>query len=218
MARDEVEMYRVPVVHVSVYRAGSFCGTEVFSQSRILIGRHPGADINLVCETVSRMHAVISVRDDGMLVEDMGSRNGTLVNGQPVKRCYFGFLDSLQLGTFELRFRLMPYMQAQSTWRDGTTLVEIPDEEQTIEVTALPGLLSIRAGGRDNLSTTARNKTVAEGYDLSLSFQPDEEAVFPLADVLEPEDEHSLETTVVRGPNDDRKTCIGPPLREITAA
>jgi pSer/pThr/pTyr-binding forkhead associated (FHA) protein len=48
---------------------------------RILVGRSPSADLRLADPRVSRLHARIEMRDDGVYGEDLGSRNGTLVNG-----------------------------------------------------------------------------------------------------------------------------------------
>ena len=51
---------------------------------RILVGRAPSADLRLDDPRVSRLHARIEMRDDGVFVEDLGSRNGTQVDGETV--------------------------------------------------------------------------------------------------------------------------------------
>jgi pSer/pThr/pTyr-binding forkhead associated (FHA) protein len=51
---------------------------------RVLVGRAPSADLRLDDPQVSRLHARIEMRDDGVYVEDLGSRNGTCVNGANV--------------------------------------------------------------------------------------------------------------------------------------
>jgi predicted component of type VI protein secretion system len=198
MSTKSVEPYRVPLLHISIYRAGSFCGTEVFAQSRVFIGRRPEADINLVCETISRNHAVICIRHDGFVVEDLGSRNGTFVNGHRVRRSFFGFLDDVTVGSFRLKFRLVPYADTMVTWRESTTIVERPEFEDTVEVTAMPALLSIPEPDEPSTTLDPRADTILEDYDLSLSLVPDEDAIFPLADLLEPEDMSWKRTTEVR--------------------
>jgi len=50
----------------------------------IVIGRHPACEIRMSEETVSRRHARIVAADGGYVLEDLGSRNGTYVNGQRV--------------------------------------------------------------------------------------------------------------------------------------
>jgi len=51
---------------------------------RILAGRAASADLRVEDPRVSRLHARIELREDGVYVEDLGSRNGTAVNGIPV--------------------------------------------------------------------------------------------------------------------------------------
>ena len=50
----------------------------------IVIGRSPGADIVLGDDFVSGRHARVSPSGDGAVVEDLGSTNGTILNGQPL--------------------------------------------------------------------------------------------------------------------------------------
>jgi len=54
------------------------------SPSPLLIGRDPGNGLRLSHETVSRLHAELSMRDGRWLLRDLGSTNGTCVNGQRV--------------------------------------------------------------------------------------------------------------------------------------
>src|SRR5262249_23890473 len=50
-----------------------------------VIGRHPECDHRLACPFISRRHSAFSVRGGQVWVEDLGSRYGTHVNGQPVE-------------------------------------------------------------------------------------------------------------------------------------
>ncbi len=52
----------------------------------LLIGRSPSAAISLADQTVSRVHARIERRGVDAYVEDLGSRNGTLLNGTSLVR------------------------------------------------------------------------------------------------------------------------------------
>ena len=60
---------------------------------RILVGRAPSADMRLGDPRVSRLHARIEMREDGVYVEDLGSRNGTLLNGEFVQGSRFLRVD-----------------------------------------------------------------------------------------------------------------------------
>jgi len=73
---------------------------------RILVGRAPSADLRLDDPRVSRLHARIEMRDDGVFVEDLGSRNGTTVDGQPVDQArQLEVDDEVTVGSAALVFR-----------------------------------------------------------------------------------------------------------------
>jgi signal transduction histidine kinase/ActR/RegA family two-component response regulator len=64
-----------------------------------LIGRDPKASVHVTAEDVSRRHARIWREWDGAwMIEDLDSRNGTLLNGVPVARDLISFGDHVQLG------------------------------------------------------------------------------------------------------------------------
>jgi sulfur carrier protein ThiS len=68
------------------------------------IGRSPNADILLDDVTVSRDHARIRRRPDGLYIEDAASLNGTYVNRQRIESHRLEDGDELQIGKFKLTF------------------------------------------------------------------------------------------------------------------
>jgi sigma-B regulation protein RsbU (phosphoserine phosphatase) len=56
----------------------------VLEPGRVLIGRHPDCDLVLDLPAVSRQHAALVASAEGVSIEDLRSRNGTLVNGVPL--------------------------------------------------------------------------------------------------------------------------------------
>ena len=65
--------------------AGTHAGKRFpLTPGRVLIGRHPACGIVLDAVSVSRHHAAIEVDDREVWIEDLGSRNGTLVDGRPI--------------------------------------------------------------------------------------------------------------------------------------
>lgn len=73
-----------------------------------LIGRKEDCDLRLDHKSVSKMHCVI-VRTDGLLLlRDLGSTNGTRVNGQRVRRAALLPNDQLAVATFKFRVHLGP--------------------------------------------------------------------------------------------------------------
>ncbi len=68
------------------------------------IGRSEESDIFLVDPSVSRNHATLRIEGEGVLVEDLGSTNGTFVNGERItgtRRIVSG--DALTFGNTQMR-------------------------------------------------------------------------------------------------------------------
>jgi pSer/pThr/pTyr-binding forkhead associated (FHA) protein len=72
----------------------------------IVIGRRADQDIVLHDPSVSRAHARIDAASDRVVIIDLGSTNGTLVNGRPVGRagCLLRAGDSVQIGSILLEY------------------------------------------------------------------------------------------------------------------
>ncbi len=67
------------------------------------VGRH--GSVTIPHESVSRCHAVIERREEGWLLSDCGSRNGTFVNGISVARHFLSDGDEVGFGKVVLTFR-----------------------------------------------------------------------------------------------------------------
>lgn len=65
------------------------------------IGRHPDNTIALACESVSSHHAVLTHRDGSWYVQDLGSSNGTRVNGAPIEEALLVDGDRLGFGKIQ---------------------------------------------------------------------------------------------------------------------
>lgn len=73
---------------------------------RILVGRSASADLRIDDPRVSRLHARIEMREDGVYVEDLGSRNGTTVDGATVAgNRRLAVDDEVEVGTASIIFR-----------------------------------------------------------------------------------------------------------------
>ena len=70
-----------------------------------LLGRGTDCDLRLVDTGVSRHHAELRVEDTQVVLVDLGSTNGTIVNGQPVRRAALTDGTSITLGRTTLVFR-----------------------------------------------------------------------------------------------------------------
>jgi pSer/pThr/pTyr-binding forkhead associated (FHA) protein len=94
--------------HASLRVLGGFyAGLEVpVDRARMVIGRGRGADLVVAESTMSREHAVIAFDGEGCFVEDLGSTNGTKVNGERCDRSRLQDGDQIQLGRLQLQIDL----------------------------------------------------------------------------------------------------------------
>jgi FHA domain-containing protein len=74
-------------------------------RNRALIGRSPEADIVLPYQDISRQHAVFWRQDGQVWIRDLGSSNGTSLDGQPVGREAMAVNPGAVLGFSDHRYR-----------------------------------------------------------------------------------------------------------------
>jgi hypothetical protein len=83
----------------------TFNGTSrELAQPKIVIGRSRDCDIQLVDANVSRRHAELRQEGASYWIVDLGSTNGTEVNGKRVKRAKLQDGDKIVLGSTEIMF------------------------------------------------------------------------------------------------------------------
>ncbi|MHC4662329.1 MAG: FHA domain-containing protein [Planctomycetota bacterium] len=75
-----------------------------YASSEITIGRSSKNDLCLPDGAVSRKHAVVRKKFGGFIIQDLGSSNGTFVNGQKVKEKPIGANDVIKMGNTILFF------------------------------------------------------------------------------------------------------------------
>ncbi len=86
---------------------GVYEGLEVpIELDWMVIGRGRSADVVIAEPTISRAHAAIGYDGERFFMQDLGSTNGTRVNGQRETRVRLGDGDELQLGKLRLRVAL----------------------------------------------------------------------------------------------------------------
>lgn len=87
--------------------AGFYEGLEVpVDRDWVVIGRGRGADIVISEPTMSRSHAAIGFDGEAFFVQDLGSTNGTRVNGNRAQKTPIKSGDDVQLGKLKLRVEL----------------------------------------------------------------------------------------------------------------
>src|SRR5689334_12863565 len=74
------------------------------TKERTTLGRKPHNDIQIDNLAVSGEHAVIVTILNDSFLEDLGSTNGTIVNGNPIKKHFLQNNDVIELGKYKLKF------------------------------------------------------------------------------------------------------------------
>ena len=83
------------------YQGGEF---PIYPDKPIVVGRSSDLDMVLVEDMVSRRHAKIAIGGDSAItIEDLGSTNGTFVNGEKVKKARLKEGDRVLIGTSILK-------------------------------------------------------------------------------------------------------------------
>jgi len=83
---------------------GSVIREIPIDKERIMIGRKPQNDIQIENLAVSSEHAcIVTILADSFL-EDLGSTNGTLVNGNPVKKHILQNNDVIEIGKYKMKY------------------------------------------------------------------------------------------------------------------
>ncbi len=83
---------------------GQLIKEYTLSKERTTIGRKPHNDIQIDNLAVSGEHAIIMTILNDSFLEDLGSTNGTLVNGQPVKKHFLQSSDTIEIGKYKLKY------------------------------------------------------------------------------------------------------------------
>lgn len=85
-----------------------------------VLGRDPDGGIQIDSVTVSRRHARITVTTAGVVLEDLGSKNGTFVAGNPVAEpVALKDGDEIRVGSVVFRFRMPSPKGPTATWHES---------------------------------------------------------------------------------------------------
>lgn len=111
---------------------GSVIREVELNKERITIGRRPTNDIQIENLAVSSEHArIITILNDSFL-EDLGSTNGTMVNGNPIKKHILQNDDMIEIGKYTLKYVSSSAAESQTTAEDfeRTMVLRMPAAAQ----------------------------------------------------------------------------------------
>ena len=119
---------------------------ELRAGARLVVGRSLGSDIPILDASISRRHAEVSCDERGVHVRDLGSSNGTFLNGEKVEAASVGPDDTLSFG--RVAFRLRPVQTPGP--RDGRAAPEPAPVVAPLGVGGATILrqVAVRPGGR----------------------------------------------------------------------
>ncbi len=104
--------------------------TVQFDGTRLTLGRDPSNDVVLTNPNVSRFHAEVIAADGGYELRDLGSRNGTRINGQLIgDRAVMQTGSEIGIGPFRLIFDGAAFVA-----RDDRGSLRLDAEQLTVEV------------------------------------------------------------------------------------
>jgi len=115
----------------------------------VVVGRASDLDMVLVEDMVSRRHATISVSGDHVLIQDLGSTNGTFVNGERVKRTQLSEGDRVLIGTSIIKVvtadsaAVAPSAQLLEQVAAHRSTTQVRSMSGTIDEVPLPDLLQL---------------------------------------------------------------------------
>ncbi len=145
------------------FMSGKYEGGEfpLLPNREVVIGRSSGIEMTLVEDMVSRNHARITTFDGEVAIEDLGSTNGTFVNGERIKRSSLRTGDRILVGTSIIKLvevsgdtALAPMSPKPS--RQGTSSrpmsgsieeIPLPDLLQLLSTSRKTGVLSVMSPG-----------------------------------------------------------------------
>ncbi|HUT99889.1 MAG TPA: AgmX/PglI C-terminal domain-containing protein [Myxococcota bacterium] len=209
-----------------VYRGEELISTEEFDREIIKIGRLSSAHLRLEDEKVSRIHAVVEVTAGGEVsIIDMGSSEGTFVNGEKVNKAMLKPGDEIRLGDTRLVFQEEAREEApaeagaeepgdeRDLAQDDATLVEKPLPDPLAAVVGQEV-----AGGGDMSYDAAPDLGQAEEDEEYEPGQAPQDYEAPLKEQLFPSHSEAGAARAAPGvgydPEDERRVALPPP-REL---
>lgn len=118
-------------------RDGKQLGAYSLRDRRVLIGRSDFADIVIEDEYASKLHAILMLYSDALVLLDLNSANGTIVNSVKVSKIILRSNDIISLGHYRLKVENAPPITQETE-----TLIGAPD---TLQMKKLVDVRRLRA-------------------------------------------------------------------------
>ena len=127
----------------------------LLDKERLTVGRKPHNDIQIDNLAISGDHAVVVTILADSFLEDLNSTNGTLVNGQPVKKHFLRNNDVIEMGKYKLKY-MSDELAVHAGNAESHPVVRSGAAKPATELQ----LASVESGIRSNVGTTSRPTAV----------------------------------------------------------
>ena len=146
---------------------------EAEIRSRLEIGREAGADLQLASDMISSRHARIDWKDGQLVVTDLGSTNGTWVNGERIRSQKLSSGDRVAFDEIEYRFVSAGEPERKATTvnpaigggRSGTTVRSAVDAPSTPRRDTPPSKPSVPASRNSETGDATASRNAAQDKD-----------------------------------------------------
>mgnify|MGYP006279179819 FL=1 len=146
-------------------RNDSVLGTYVMSGDPVTVGRSRDNTISIVSSGVSRHHCRIEQSGVSFVLTDLGSLNGTFVNGSRAKRVRLSHGDGIAVATYVILFKEQP-AAAASPASGRSSPLRIEDDDQAAG--DRPEVTSVSPGGGPNTVLMQAQSSHGPGPDTEL--------------------------------------------------
>lgn len=90
---------------VTIIFAGQEQKNHALDKPKMIVGREPTCEIHIDNLGISRQHCQFSTRGEAFVVQDLGSSNGTFVNGRKITEHFLNDGDEVVIGKYTLKFK-----------------------------------------------------------------------------------------------------------------
>lgn len=154
---------------------GDVLGYHFLEKARFGIGRKPHNELQIDDSSVSKEHATILTVGNDQILEDLGSTNGTLVNGNKIKKHILQNNDVIDIGRYQLRYinqkakpgvdsdrtiMMMPVMNLRQSKEPSETPTQTADQLDTAVSVARAANDNFPLGGVKGLEGTHAGQTL----------------------------------------------------------
>ena len=150
-------VHKGPIPEVVLMVGDKQLGVFSLTAGEATIGRTPGNTIVIDNAGVSRRHAVIRVKGDKVVIEDLGSANGTFVRGQRIEEYELRDGDEIAIVKHRLVYRVPKDAEAQARVEP---IQDAGQKTMYIDAAAVAQAVGGRPGGRSDAVASLRPRLI----------------------------------------------------------